>query len=62
MKTTPRCYGEIMAEAAADGYDSPADAARAWREARAIDRLDDDPEPLDHDPGPYELPDRFNDR
>lgn len=37
IRATPRarCPGELMAEAAGDGYDSPASAAEARRHARA---------------------------
>ena len=67
-RSTPRCYGELMAEAAADGHDSPEAAAAARREAKANARAEaaldraDNPEPDDIDPGPWELPDRLNDR
>lgn len=64
MKTTPRCRGELMAEAAAEGFDTPEAHANALRTRRelaraqaALDRMDDAPEPDDSDPGPYTLND-----
>ena len=52
----PRDYGEMMAEAAADGYDSPAEMASARRierqaaaelEAEYAEQVQKDEEPAD---------------
>lgn len=39
-RSTPRCYGELMAEAAAEGYDCPESHAEALRTRRELVRAE----------------------